>query len=521
MIPAERRLLSLSKLSQLLAKSTTPEDVIPTAIEMVADVMNIEVVLIYSLNSDEKELVLSAYQGVPQEFARTVERMKLGEGFCGRVAETGEALKVRDATDDPYLSQDIVRQEKLQSHLIVPMKSRGRVVGTICAATRHKREFYNDEIDLMTAIANQIGRALEEARLHQEQILMTELLQQSEENYRELFQNASDAILIHDMDGKIIEANATCEKLLGYSVNDLLGKKVTAFLGNEALDLAREVHGRLLDGKTIERRYEQHLERKDGSEAIIELSTRLIAREGKPVGFHNIAHDVTEERKMRDNLLFYLRQVLSAQEEERKRLSRELHDDTSQSLLLLIHRLDAIASDPANKLSKSLHKEITQLHSLAVQILDGLRHYTQELRPAILDDMGLFAALEWIAANVEQERGISTTTKVFGTEHELSPETKLVLFRIAQEALTNVKRHSEASKAEIKLKFDAGKVTLTIADDGKGFELPRRLGDLARIGRLGLTGMEERARLLGGDLHVQSNLGKGTTITAELPYNDT
>jgi PAS domain S-box-containing protein len=483
--------------------------------------MEIEVVLIYTLNTRRKELELSAYRGVPVEFARGVDKMKLGEGFNGRVAETGEPMMVRDAAEDPRLSREAVRREKIKAQLVVPMKSRGKVVGTICVATRHKREFRTEEMELLTAIGNQIGIAIDKARLYREQAWLTELLQLSEVKYRELFQDASDAILIQDMEGNVTEANKACEKLLGYPVEELVGKKVSDFLRGYSLTLAQGIRGKLLSGERIEQRYEQHLVRRDGSEAIIELATRLITADGKPIGFENIGRDVTEERKMQDNLRFYLKQVLRAQEEERKRISRELHDDAGQSLLLLIHRLDALTSDPANKLSKPAKDKVTRLHGLAVKILDGLRRYSQELRPAILDHMGLVAALGWMADNLNREQRIKVSIEVRGTEYQLSPEAKLVLFRIAQEALNNVKKHSGATTAVVKLEYAPQKIIVRVTDNGKGFELPERLSDLASLGKLGLTGMEERARLLGGTLQVQSKPGEGTTVTAELPLNST
>lgn len=511
------RLITLSTLSGLLAQAEKPEDILPTAIEIVSDVMEIEVVLIYTLDARNRELVLSAYRGVPVEFARGVDRMKLGEGFNGRVAETGEPMMVADAAEDPRLSREVVRRERLQAQLVVPMKSRGQVVGTICVATRGKREFRVDEMELLTAIGNQIGIAIDRARLYQEQLSMTELLRQSEANYRELFQKASDAILVQDMDGGIVEANKACERLLDYPVNELVGRRVTEFLKADALALARKVGETLLGGETIGQRYEQRIARADGSEAIIELTTTLIVRDGKPVGYQNIGRDVTDERRMRDNLHFHLKQVLRAQEEERKRIARELHDDSGQRMLLLIHRLDDLVSDPANRLSRHVRETLTGLHGLAVEILEGLRRYAKELRPAILDDLGLVAALDWMAESLSRENGTSVNVEVCGEERDLSPETKLVLFRIAQEALNNVKRHSGATKATVQLRYDGGKITLTVADNGKGFEVPQRLGDMAGTGRLGLTGMEERAKLLGGTLRVDSKLGQGTTVTAELP----
>ncbi|HEY50125.1 MAG TPA: PAS domain S-box protein, partial [Dehalococcoidia bacterium] len=476
----DRRLITLSTLSGLLGQSACPEEILPTAIEMVADAMDIEIVLIYSLDIGSEKLVLSAYRGVTPEFARGVDSIKVGEGFNGRVAETGEPMIVSDSANDPYLSREMVRKERLKAQLIVPMKSRGRVVGTICVATRKKREFDSGEVELLAAIGNQIGIALDEARCYQEQMSLTELLSVSEASYRELFQNASDAILVHDLKGNIIEANTACGRLFGCPVDELRGKKVSDFLRGDALNLARAIGRRLLEGEMMEQRYEQRIARSDGSEAIIELVTRLVTKDGEPTGFHNIGRDVTEERRMRDNLRFYLKEVLRAQEEERKRISRELHDDTSQSLLLLIRRLDAMASNP--KLSEQVQEKVNDLRVLAVEILSGLRRYAQELRPAILDDMGLVAALEWMAENLNREKGAEVSVEVSGTKYELSPETNLVLFRIAQESLTNMKRHSRANSATVKLEYEDGKVRLTVTDNGRGFRLPPRLGDFAGRG---------------------------------------
>lgn len=515
-----RRLITLSTLSGLLSQTVRPRDILPTATEMVADVMEVAIVLIYTLHPERRELMLSAHRGVTSKFARDVDRMKLGEGFNGRVAESGEPMIVSDVAQDPRLSREMVRNENLRAQLIVPMKSGGDVVGTICVATHHEREFDATEVELLAAIGNQIGIALDKADLFHLQMSMTEKLRRSEANYRDLFQNASDAILVHDLEGKITEVNRACERLLGYPEDELLGRRASEFLKQRALELARDVRSKLLDGKTAEQRYEQSLVRGDGSEAIVEVATRLITANSKPVGFQTIARDVTEQRKMRDNLRYYLRQVLIAQEDERKRVSRELHDETGQSLLLLIHGLDAISSSPGPKLPDHVREKATELHTLAVDILDGVRRFAQELRPAILDHLGLIAAIEWMADSLRRERAITVTVAVSGSEHGLSPEAKLVLFRIAQEALANVKRHSAASKAVIKLQCGASGTSLMISDDGKGFEVPQLLGDLARDGMLGLTGMRERATLIGGTLQVESKPGEGTVVTADLPPAD-
>jgi len=338
-----------------------------------------------------------------------------------------------------------------------------------------------------------------------------------DEYYREIFETASESIFIHDFKANVIASNKAWQKITGYSRDELYNIKVTQLLDEKGLALAREVRQKLLSGESIDMPYEQRIIKKDRTQAILELFTSLVSIGGEPVGFLHLARDVTEERKMRDSLRFYLQAILRTQEDERKRIARELHDETIQSLLLLAHRLDSVISDSSRKLSKSIKEELEQLHRLAVEICEGLWRYTRNLRPRILDDMGLVAALEYIADETIDSEGIDVSVQVVGAMPALSSEAQLVIFRIAQEALNNVRKHTEASRVVVRLEFEERKMRMTISDDGQGFEIPKQLDDFPSSGRLGLVGMYERARLLGGNFQVQSGLGKGTEVVVELP----
>ena len=339
----------------------------------------------------------------------------------------------------------------------------------------------------------------------------------SENDYMDLFKLASDAIWVHDLNGNITTGNQAFEKMIGSSIDKLVGKNVKEYLSEDALHIAHKVKNELLVGVPCTGRYEQILKRGDGSNAVVEITTRLITKEGRPIGFQNIARDVTEERTVRDNLQFYLRKVLVAQEEERKRISRDLHDDTIQSLLLLIHRLDAIIYEDTKVLPQTVKENMVNLNSLAREILEGLRRYLQELKPVILDDLGLAASLEWIADKLIAEESINVEVKIDTPKYNFPPEVQLTLFRIAQEAVGNVRKHAGASRLVIRLETRPDKVRLIISDNGKGFTVPERLSDLGISGRLGLTGMQERAQLLGGSLFITSEPGKGTTLRVEIP----
>ncbi|MBA7603484.1 hypothetical protein ES703_10595 [subsurface metagenome] len=512
----EERLAALHQISSTVSQSLELSQVLSGAIGNVIDVMQVEIALVFLLDEEAGELALAAHRGVSARFVQGVGKLKLGEGFNGRVAETGESLYVEDATQDPGLTKMAVREEGIRSQLIVPLKSKGKVVGTLCVAARRQRQVLPEELELVTAIGNQIGVAVDNARLYQQQQAVAEELRASETKYRELFENAHDAIWLHDLDENIIAANKACATLTGYSVEELSGVKAGDLFAEDFLESIKNLEDLLLKDKVLGRLSEVKIVRKDGTEASVQLSTSPVFSNGQIVGFQHIARDITEQKRMQDNLRFYLQQVTRAQEEERKRISRELHDETTQALVALSRQLDALASS-GKGLSEDNRLRLEELWQKTNNIMQGVRRLSQDLRPAALDRLGLLSALEWLASDIAEYSGIEIKVNVVNTERRLPEEVELVLFRITQEALRNVWRHSQATRAEITVEFDESKTRVTVSDNGKGFNLPETIGDLARDGKLGLAGMQERARLLGGSLTVQSEPGRGATITVELP----
>jgi len=339
----------------------------------------------------------------------------------------------------------------------------------------------------------------------------------TEQDYRYLFENASDAMWVHDMDGNFLDANRAFERLSGYALEKWGGINVIQFLDDEALALAGEVRRKLLGGEEIEQPYEQRFILKDGTTKIVKMATSPVIIDGEVKGFQHVARDITEEKQMQERMHYYVQQITRVQEDERKRVARVLHDDMASPILLLIQRLDKIASRTHPKLSDSLKDSLEDLRNQAVEALEGLRRCAQGLRPRILDDLGLIPALEWMAEDLTEYYGIDTHVEIVSAECSLSDETQMLLFRIVQEALSNIRRHSGASKAEVKLEFESKQVRVTIHDNGHGFDIPTHVEDLAGAGKLGVIGMHERARLLGGSLKVQSKLGKGTQVVAEIP----
>ena len=330
-------------------------------------------------------------------------------------------------------------------------------------------------------------------------------LQLSEERFRELFESAYDAIWLHDLEENIIAANKSLAVLTGYTLGELRGLKAGHLIAGGCLH-AKEATENLSEATML---------KKDGSGASVQLSTNPVFSDGRVVAFQHIARDITQEKRMRENLRSVLKQSTRAQEEERKRISRELHDDTIQSLVVLSRRLDALSSDGG--LSKDSSQQLEELWQRTDNIIKGVRRLSQDLRPAALDRLGLVSALEWLTSDVAQFSGVAVDFQVLGEPRRLPEEFELVLFRIVQEALRNVWRHSEATKVEVTVAFLRSNIEITVTDNGKGFNLPETMGDLARDGKLGLAGMQERAQLVGATLTVTSRPGAGVSITVGLP----
>jgi PAS domain S-box-containing protein len=351
------------------------------------------------------------------------------------------------------------------------------------------------------------------ARLEESEQVMSA----SEQKYRYLFENASDAIWVQDVNGMFLDGNWAFENLSGFTADELKGVHLARFLSGESLALAREVRDRLISGESFEQPYEQQFFVKDGTIKTVMMSTTAIRSRGLIQGFEHVARDITQEKQQQENVQAYIQQITRAQEDERKRISRDLHDDVSPDIIVLIQKLDNLASTQRLKLA-TVKEKLQELRGQAVKALEGLRATAQGLRPRIIDDLGLVAALEWIAEGLEKDQGIQVKVAAEGMDRPLPPEAQIVLFRIAQEALNNIRKHAKASLVNISLVVGKDEIKMTVTDNGQGFEVPARAEEMVSAGRLGLMGMYERARLMAGNLQIKSAPGKGTEVSVTLPW---
>ena len=217
--------------------------------------------------------------------------------------------------------------------------------------------------------------------------------------------------------------------------------------------------------------------------------------------FHRLLGRMDEERRRSGKL------VLRAQEEERRRVARDLHDEVNQALTAILLRLEALAQDTPERAA-----ELTELKRLALQAMDELLNLARQLRPTALDDHGLVPAIEAQLKGFGERTGIDARLQTAGNPAELDEERQTVIYRVAQEALTNAGRHAGAEHVNVELTTRDGAAELHVSDDGSGFD-----PSADRDGGLGLEGMAERARLVGGELDLRSSPGAGTELTLRLP----
>jgi signal transduction histidine kinase len=227
--------------------------------------------------------------------------------------------------------------------------------------------------------------------------------------------------------------------------------------------------------------------------------------------FNEMSEELKHKEEMREHLLA---KVISVQEEERKRIARELHDETSQSLTSLMVGLKLIEDSSS---AAEAREKTAELRALAAQTLDAVHHLATQLRPSLLDDLGLVTAIQRYTEEYAANMNIKVDSHVSGLDgHRLPAEIEVAVYRIVQEALTNIAKYAEANNVSVVLRYRNSSLVTVIEDDGKGFDVSEVMA-LEDGKRLGLFGMHERASLIGGNLTIESQPGSGTTVFLEVP----
>jgi len=387
-------LIALSRVSAAISGLWDLEAILKVGLNSVLEIMHGVIGGVMLLDEQTETLSYFIYHGLSAKYAEEM-RFKLGEGIAGKVAQNGKATLLEDISLEPSAAHpDLIKTEGLKAFLSVPLRAKDKILGVMNVASTTARDFTKDDMYLLASIGDQLGLAIEQAKLYKK-------LSDSRKRYQTL-----------------------------------------------------------------------------------------------------------------------LRQMITIQEEERKRIARELHDETSQQLTALTLNLQALTEmmEMGNTEDTEIKAMLKRIHHIAVQAHAEVARLIKELRPTLLDTLGLPAAIRSLAETNLASRGINVTTEFKGMEQRrLSPEAELTLFRVAQEAMSNIVKHSEAKKAMIRLECNSNECILCIEDDGKGFNVSE-ITRIEKDGRgAGLFGIRERVGAVDGEAYVESQPGKGAKAIAKVP----
>ncbi len=350
-------------------------------------------------------------------------------------------------------------------------------------------------------------------------------LKESEEKYRLLVNQIPAVIYQGSADCSVEFFDRKVEALTGYRKEEFVSRKVKwgdLILPEDRAEARRNFIAALKGDRSFVREY--HIRRKDGEIRSLQDRGQIYCDDAGMVEYvKGVFFDITEaklaEEKLREskeNLHYLASQLLTAQERERQRISQDLHDDLGQSMLVLKLQLRAIEREVPANLAK-LKQDLATQTTLIDDVVDNVRRFCRDLRPSILDDLGLILTLERLFKEFGVLHGIEFSLDLDDVGDMLSSQAQIILYRIFQESLTNISKYAQASLIAVSIKIENDQVSFSLEDNGKGFDLEQvRALYVAKRG-LGLTAMEERVRMLGGTFEICSQKGSGTRISFYIP----
>ena len=324
-----------------------------------------------------------------------------------------------------------------------------------------------------------------------------------------IIESSDDAIASGTLDGIIVSWNAGAQKMYGYTEAEAIGKPINVLVPPERADEENKILETLRAGGRIE-----HLETiritKTGKRINVSVTISPIKdSSGRTVGISGIARDITERKEAEEALAGMSRKLIAAQEQERARIARELHDDINQRLAMLAVELEQWPDDPAE-----LRRHMQELRKKTTEISNDVQTLSHELHSSKIEYLGIVKGMKSWCKELAERRNMNIDFTGQDLSGRLQPEIEVALFRVLQEALQNAAKHSGVKRIEVQLQEDAGEIHLIVRDSGRGFDI-----EAAGQGRgLGLISMRERIRLVNGSIDVQSTPMGGTTIHARVPF---
>ncbi len=540
-----KELEALNAIASVVGRTLELQKILEDALNKILEVLEIEAGGIYLLDEAKKVLTIETHKGLSDDFVEGINHLKVGEGFSGQVVETGEIIVIPDVSSDPRLTRSMVKDEQFHALVVLPLISRGKILGSMFLITHEYRQFQDKDLELLTAIGAQIGGAIENAKFFEEE-------HHRSEQFRVLAEVGRRVSTVLDVDEVLEVVVSLIRSTFGYyhiAIGLIEGDEVVYRVGkgelwedpNFGFKPARLKIGRegisgwvaatgqplVVPDVSKDPRYVWMHDSQTRSETTVPILVKervigvLDAQSDQLNAFdetdlavlQSLAHQAGAAI---ENARLYEQAQQAAVLEERARLARELHDAVTQTLFsasLLAEALP-VSWENDHQEGEKLLEELKQLNRGA---LAEMRTLLIELRPSSLIEANFGDLLHQLAEAARGREGFPVNVEV-NCDCSLPPDVHIALYRIAQEAVNNVVKHARANSVNVQLSCsqcgngeissDSPKaIRLEVRDDGRGFDQ-----DQVQSDHLGLSIMRERADNIGAHLQIKSESGSGTMI---------
>jgi signal transduction histidine kinase len=538
-LPSHDRLRALLDAGLALTSELSLEAVLQRLVEAAAELTGARYAALGVIDRSGQELERFLTTGVDRETHEAIGDLPRGGGILGVLIRDARTLRLHDLTEDPRSVGFPANHPPMRTFLGVPILLRGTAYGNLYLTEKESGgDFTEEDEELVTLLASQAAVAIENARLYEATALWSRQLESLNE--------VGDALVTETDLERLLD-------LIARRLRELLQARIVAVVlptGSDELRFtavagegAEELQGRTISressksGRVLERGRSERVESVLDDAEIDRTVSRLtgartglwvpLVVHGRPIGVMEVHDRLGPEPRFSDNdqrlaetfaaraavavdlsqriARDALRRVVDAQETERRRLARELHDETGQALTSILLGLKALEESADAG-------AVGELRQLVVDTLQDVRRLAVELRPPVLDDFGLDAALERLSSSFSEQTGMPVRFESSLGDERLPEEVETALYRIVQEALTNVVKHAQAQSVSVVVGRNGDSAIALVEDDGQGFDPTHTRPD-----GFGVEGMRERVALLDGHLRVESQAGAGTTIVAEVP----
>ena len=502
---------TLQSISTRLISESTPGALYAQLLGAAMELMGSDCASVQMLAADQASLKLLAWRNFHPDSAAFWERVELGTGStCSKALNDNERVVVTDIEACEFMAGTAdfheYRRSGIRAVQSTPLRSRsGRPLGMISTHWRTPHRPTDEDFRFFDVLARQAADLIERS-------LAEAALRESDERFRFIANSAPVMIWMSDAKKQITYLNQTWLDYTEWTLETALGSRWVEILHPDDLERCRELYEKAFDRREPYR-VEYRLRRHDGEYRWVQtVGVPRYDADGSFAGYIGTAVDIAERKLAEEALSTVSQKLIEAHEEERARIARELHDDISQQLALVSLRLDYLRQRPPAS-AADLNQEIGDLYQQVAKLASDVQGLSHDFHPPKLALMGLEGAMVGFCEELSNRHGLTIDVHCEHIPADLPPAISLCLYRVLQEALQNVLKHSVPPHAQVSLTGHVNTITLTVRDSGAGFDHHEAM----RGSGLGLTTMTERLKVLGGKLSVDSEPGRGTTIRAVAP----